>query len=139
MAESDFQRIAAACALMARRLEDEHRRVARAAGLTPASWAVLRAAADGVPTVPQVARRLGLSRQSVQRVADRLAESSHLRFVRNPDHRRSLRLQLTETGRAALGALEREARSREPDLSDDLDPEEVEATLQVLRAIAEQL
>ena len=139
MSASDFERIASECSNLVQRLRDQHRRIARAAGLTPAGWAVLRAASDGGSTVPKVARRLGLSRQSIQSVADRLAESGHLRFVRNPDHRRSLQLELTDTGRASLGALEREARAREPDLSDDLEPEEVEATLQVLRAIAELL
>ena len=110
-------------------------RIAKRAGQGRASWQVLSVAQRSAGTVPQLARRLGLSRQSVQRVVDRLAESGLARFEPNPDHERSPRIRLTEAGESTLQSLERAASAAEPDLHDELEEEEVETTLQVLRAL----
>src|ERR1039457_1614568 len=48
--------------------------IARKAGQTQARGQVLSAASAGGKTVPQIARRLGYARQSVQRVVDILGE-----------------------------------------------------------------
>ena len=89
--------------------------------------------------VPQLARGLGQSRQGVQRVADGLVESGLATYERNPHHRRSPRLQLTEQGEATLSALEREAARRAPDMEQDVEPEDLETTLYVLRALRDAL
>ena len=48
----------------------EGRIIARAEGQTHARWQLLNAALGGDKTVSQIARRLGLARQGVRRVAD---------------------------------------------------------------------
>ncbi|GHB99248.1 hypothetical protein GCM10010397_84400 [Streptomyces spinoverrucosus] len=48
---------------------------AQAEGLTQARWQVLSVVSETALTVPQAARRLGVSRQNVQRVANDLASS----------------------------------------------------------------
>lgn len=113
--------------------------VAREQGQTRASWQVLAAASDGDHTVSDLARRLQQSRQGLQRVADRLVEKGLATYERNPSHRRSPLLRLSERGQAVLRALEREAARREPDFESDLDPEDIETAVHVLRAVREAL
>src|SRR5215471_17373600 len=74
-------------------------RIAQTVGQTQARWQVLSAASDIPRTVPQIARRLGVSRQNVRQIADALVCASLARFVDNPDHRRSPHLVLTGEGR----------------------------------------
>lgn len=80
--------------------------LARAAGQTSARWQVL-AAIEGEPvTVAHVARSLGLARQSVQRVADVLAEEGLADYQENPAHRRAKLLRLLPKGRGVLRAIQ---------------------------------
>ena len=67
-------------------------------GQSQARWQVIGAVAEATRTVPQIARRMGMSRQSVQRVADLLAKDGILRLDPNPDHARSPLLRLTPKG-----------------------------------------
>jgi DNA-binding MarR family transcriptional regulator len=79
--------------------------IARTVGQTQARWQVLSAASAEPKTVPQIARRLGVSRQNVQRIADLLVEEGWARFASNPEHRSSDHLVLTKRGHDALGRL----------------------------------
>ncbi len=85
-------------------------RIAQGLGQTQARWQVLSAASAGAKTVPQLARRLGVTRQNVQRIADLLVADGLARFAGNPDHRTSPHLVLTEAGATALDELTRAAR-----------------------------
>lgn len=76
--------------------------IAQAAGQTQARWQVLSAASAEPKTVPQIARRLGIARQSVQRVADLLVDQGAARYALNPDHRTSPFLVPTTDGAAIL-------------------------------------
>ncbi len=69
-------------------------------GQTPARWKVLTAAGCDVRTVPQIARRMGLTRQAVQRIANQLVDDGLATFVENPDHRGSPIVCLTAEGTA---------------------------------------
>jgi len=99
-----------------------------------ARWQVLLAIGPG-RTVPQVARLLRISRQSVQRVADLLAEGRLVRFEPNPDHRRSPILRATEEGTRLRERLERQVRGWEQTVEELVEPEDLETALVVLRAI----
>ena len=78
-------------------------------GLTSALWQVLGAAALAKRplTVAQIARRMGLSRQSVHGSVRRLAQRGLCEFAQNENHRRSPLVQLTEAGEAAYAAVDR--------------------------------
>ena len=119
---------------------DQQRRdeIAHVTGLGRAAWQVLIIAKSG-GTVPQIARKLGLSRQSVQRVADGLVESGLAHYESNPDHQRSPLLPLTNAGESTLARLEQLAESYEPDFEETLEAEEIETTLHVLRALRASL
>ncbi|HYN08302.1 MAG TPA: helix-turn-helix domain-containing protein [Vicinamibacterales bacterium] len=77
--------------------------------LTSTRWQVLGAIAltDGEVTVSQIARRMGLTRQSVHATVKHLLGDGLVELVRNPDHRRSPFLRLTRPGQAKYGAMER--------------------------------
>jgi DNA-binding MarR family transcriptional regulator len=78
-------------------------------GLTAARWQVLGAVAlAGRPlTVPQIARRMGLTRQAVQVSVNRLLSDALVEADENPDHRRSPLIRLTGLGNAKYAALDR--------------------------------
>ena len=86
-------------------LRRHHEYMARAVGQSQARWQVLSAASAEPRTVPQIARRLGVTRQAVQRLADILVREALAAFEANPDHRGSPHLVLTEPGKAALARL----------------------------------
>jgi DNA-binding MarR family transcriptional regulator len=77
-------------------------------GLTSARWQVLGAiAVGGRPlTVPQIARRMGLTRQSVHATVNRLVHDGFLELVPNADHRRSPLVRLTKSGSAKYEAID---------------------------------
>jgi DNA-binding MarR family transcriptional regulator len=77
-------------------------------GLTSARWQVLGAIAlsDRPLTVPQIARRMGLTRQSVHATVNRLARDGLLELAPNADHRRSLLVRMTKRGGATYDSID---------------------------------
>ena len=80
--------------------------LARPAGQTAARWQVLAMVEDVPATVAQIARTLGLARQSVQRVTDLLEGAGLIRYEDNPRHQRARLVALTEEGRRALSTIQ---------------------------------
>lgn len=86
------------------RLVDAGNRIVGPLGLTTAWWQVLGAlgyASFPLP-VAHIARNMGLTRQSVQRVTDLLVERGFVKLEPNPHHLRAKLVVLTPAGRAAL-------------------------------------
>jgi DNA-binding MarR family transcriptional regulator len=81
-------------------------------GVTAGMRAVMSSlAAAGGRTVPQLARERGVSRQHLQSVINELLDAGLVASERNPSHRRSPLLALSEEGRRRLKAIgEREAQ-----------------------------
>lgn len=67
-------------------------------GLTAARWQVLGAVLREPLSVSGVARSMGLTRQSVQRLADALVEDGICAYADNPGHRRAKLLAPTRRG-----------------------------------------
>jgi DNA-binding MarR family transcriptional regulator len=84
--------------------------IAAAGGQTLARWLVLEAVADAPATVAQIARQLGLTRQSVQRVADLLERDRLTQYALNPAHQRSQLVRITPLGRKTLSTIQRAQR-----------------------------
>lgn len=84
---------------------DTSEHIAGQLGQTAARWHVMSVVSEGARTVPTIARRLGLTRQSVQRVVDDLAETGLVGLEDNPDHRRSRLVRLTDAGRDVVEEL----------------------------------
>jgi DNA-binding MarR family transcriptional regulator len=74
----------------------------QACGLSAAQWQVLDAVGGRQRTVSDVARLLGTTRQSVQRLADLLVAQGLAAYRDNPAHRRAPLLAATGSGQAAL-------------------------------------
>ncbi|WP_328425317.1 MarR family winged helix-turn-helix transcriptional regulator [Streptomyces sp. NBC_00443] len=80
--------------------------LARPAGLTAAWWQVLGAVLGEPLPVAGVARAMGITRQSVQRIADLLVDKGLAEYRPNPAHRRAKLLAPTEEGRAAISRID---------------------------------
>ncbi|WP_406007661.1 MarR family transcriptional regulator [Streptomyces sp. NBC_00637] len=76
------------------------------AGLTAARWQVLGAVLGDPLPVSGIARAMGITRQSVQRVADLLVEQGLAEYRPNPAHRRAKLLAPTQAGRAAVARID---------------------------------
>jgi DNA-binding MarR family transcriptional regulator len=85
--------------------------LAEPAGQTSARWQVLAGAEHAPMTVAQIARRLGLARQSVQRVSDLLEREGLVAYEDNPDDQRAQLLELTPRGRSALATIQKAQRA----------------------------
>ena len=79
--------------------------LARPVGLTAAWWQVLGGALREPQSVSDIARAMGLTRQSVQRIADLLVEKGMAAYAENPAHRRAKLLIATDEGVEAVRAI----------------------------------
>lgn len=87
--------------------------IARQAGQTQALWYALSVFSAEPLTVSQAARRLGTTRQAVQRSANQLLARGLAGTEPNPDHRASPFIVLTPEGRKTLARISQiAARSR---------------------------
>lgn len=77
-------------------------------GLTSAWWQVLGALRYSPEPLPvaSIGRKMGLTRQAVQRIVDLLAERGMVGFEPNPNHQRAKLVVLTEAGLSAVAAAE---------------------------------
>ncbi|WP_327594067.1 MarR family winged helix-turn-helix transcriptional regulator [Streptomyces chartreusis] len=80
--------------------------LARPSGLTAAWWQVLGAVLGEPLPVSGIARAMGITRQSVQRIADLLVDKGLAEYRPNPAHRRAKLLAPTDEGRAAISRIE---------------------------------
>jgi DNA-binding MarR family transcriptional regulator len=80
--------------------------MARPLGLTPAWWQVLGAVLPQPLSVAGIAREMGITRQSVQRIADLLVERGLAEYQPNPAHRRAKLVAPTAEGREALSGID---------------------------------
>jgi DNA-binding MarR family transcriptional regulator len=72
---------------------------------TSARWQVLGALDETGRTVAEIGRRMGLTRQSVQRTTDLLEADGLVSYADNPAHQRAKLATLTARGRATLDAI----------------------------------
>src|SRR5262245_40071161 len=110
-------------------------------GLTAARWQVLGALAlaERALTVPQIARRMGLTRQAVQVSINRLRSEGLLATDENPDHRRSPLIRMTELGAAKYAALDRRQIDWINDLASGLERSELASAARVLQELSKRL
>lgn len=79
-------------------------RLTKPLGLTSARWQVMGSLSDaGQPiTASQIARRMGLARQSVQRLVNELKGLGMVELHHNIDHKRAHLVALSEEGRNVM-------------------------------------
>lgn len=110
-------------------------------GLTSARWQVLGAVAlaERSLTVPQIGRRMGLTRQSVHATVRRLVGDGLLELAPNTDHRRSQLVRLTDSGRAAYAAMHERQVAWVNRLADGLERTDLETTARNLAELCARL
>jgi DNA-binding MarR family transcriptional regulator len=110
-------------------------------GLTSARWQVLGAIALARRplTVPQIARRMGLTRQTVHTTVRRLLADGLVELVPNADHRRSQLVSLTELGHATYQAIDEKQAVWVNELAAGLPRSALETTERVLGELCKRL
>ncbi|MGW4768132.1 MarR family winged helix-turn-helix transcriptional regulator [Nocardia sp. NPDC004278] len=109
------------------------------AGLTAAWWQVLGAVLRGPLPVSGIARAMGITRQSVQRIADLLVDKGLAEYRPNPAHRRAKLVAVTEAGRDAIKRINPQHAVLAAHLADELGPEQFTLTVQVLTRLSAAL
>lgn len=85
-------------------------------------------------TMAELARQLGIARQSVHKVVDDLVEAGHVRRRPGADDR-SRRLEITDTAQYLLTRIDRPLERVEAELLGDLTPEEAETLRGLLQRV----
>ncbi|MFD4020743.1 MarR family winged helix-turn-helix transcriptional regulator [Streptomyces sindenensis] len=113
--------------------------LARPAGLTSAWWQVLGAVLVEPLPVAGIARTMGITRQSVQRIADLLVERGLAEYAENPAHRRAKLLRATGAGRDAVSRIGPPHAEFAARLAGEVGAEDLAETVRVLERLSEAL
>ena len=110
-------------------------------GLTSARWQVLGAIDAGSEqlSVADLARRLHVSRQAVQRITNELVDAKLLTFADNPRHKRSPLVRFTGRGRTVYEEALALQRPWAEALAAGLAPEQIEAAIETLEQLLKQI
>ncbi|NGY04997.1 MarR family winged helix-turn-helix transcriptional regulator [Solimonas terrae] len=110
-------------------------------GITAARWQVL--GAIGLPeepeTVARLARNMGLSRQSVQRVVNEMVDEGMLRLLENPHHARARLVTMTDKGRNIFAAAIELQEPWVKSLSAGIGKDRINDACRILRTLRERL
>ncbi|RLV67680.1 MarR-family transcriptional regulator [Streptomyces sp. CBMAI 2042] len=109
--------------------------LAKPGGLTAAWWQVLGAVLREPLPVAGIARTMGITRQSVQRIADLLVGRGLAEYVENPAHRRAKLLRPTTAGREAVSRITPPHAQFAARLAAELGPEGFAETVEVLERL----
>ncbi|MGW4032437.1 MarR family winged helix-turn-helix transcriptional regulator [Streptomyces sp. NPDC004838] len=113
--------------------------LAKPAGLTAAWWQVLGAVLRTPLPVAGIARDMGITRQSVQRIADLLVERGLAAYEPNPAHRRAKLLRPTDEGREAISRIEPGHAELAARLTETLGPKRLAETAEALERLSKAL
>jgi DNA-binding MarR family transcriptional regulator len=95
--------------------------------------------ADSPPTVPQIGRSLGHSRQTVQRVVGQLVEAEFITQIENPDHKRAKRLVPTDSGRQVYADASQKSLLWARDFAKGFEAERLADTIETLHSVRVRL
>ncbi|MFD4444508.1 MarR family winged helix-turn-helix transcriptional regulator [Nocardia sp. NPDC058519] len=109
------------------------------AGISVAWWQVMAAVQDQPQPVAGIARAMGITRQSVQRIADLLVGKGMCEYRPNPAHKRAKLVAMTEAGEAAIRRINPQHAAMAHRLAEALGPAEFAATVATLQRLAATL
>ncbi|WP_406267508.1 MarR family transcriptional regulator [Nocardia sp. NBC_00881] len=113
--------------------------LARPAGLTAAWWQVLGAVLHTPLSVAGIAREMGITRQSVQRIADLLVDKGLAEYRPNPAHRRAKLVAATEEGLSAVRRVNPQHAVMAKRLASQIGPRQLALTVEVLTKLSAAL
>lgn len=114
-------------------------RITEPFGLTSSRWQVLGAIWDDPATVSDIARIMGLTRQSVQRTVNALERDGFVELVDNPSHKRARLVRITHKGHETLVLISRQQVVWANGLADGISPDDLQAALKVIRTIEQRI
>ena len=109
-------------------------------GMTSARWQVMGAVDEyGQPlTVAQIARRMGLARQGVQRIVNDLEGLGLVTLEENIDHKRSPLVAVSTAGREVMTEINKAQAAWVNELSDGLGERRLRGALELLETVRER-
>ncbi len=115
-------------------------RITKPHGLTSARWQVMGSLelAGQSLTVAQIARRMGLARQGVQRIANDLAKLGMVTFEDNVDHKRAPLVSITEQGASVLVEIDQVQTKWVNQLAEKLNATKLDDAVSLLTAVRQQ-
>ena len=118
-------------------LIDAGNEITKPYGLTSARWQVLGAIdlAERPMTVSQIARRMGLSRQGVQRIVNDLEQIGIVSAQVNIDHKRASLIAISKKGERIMAKVNKAQISWVNQLSKGLDKQNIDQTLELLQTV----
>jgi DNA-binding MarR family transcriptional regulator len=117
------------------RLMEAAQSLAVEGGLTAAWWQVIGGVLDQPCSVAEIGRRMGMTRQGVQRVADLLVDRGLAEYRANPAHRRAKLLACTEAGYWAVRRISLAQHPWADRIASHLGPDELRAALGTMQAL----
>lgn len=108
-------------------------------GLSSSLWQVLGAIRENPLPVAQIARNMGLTRQSVQRSANVLKNKKLVRYEENPDHKRAKLVIPTKKGQKVLKQVEKIQVDWSNRIAQKLSSKELKTTVQMLNTLCDHL
>jgi DNA-binding MarR family transcriptional regulator len=114
-------------------------RLVKPINLTSSRWQVLGSLPHNRATVSEIARYMGLQRQSVQRTIDVLCKEGLVKLVDNPNHRRARLAVLTAKGWDTVAEANKARDRWRKRMTASLSKGELETAYQVLRRIRREL
>ena len=114
-------------------------RLTKELGLSSALWQVLGAIDEAPLPVAQIARNMGLTRQSVRRTANVLKDKGFVEFQENPNHQRAKLVVLTKQGRKVLDQVTKIQIDWSNSVSKGLSAAKLKAVIQTMRTLSERL
>jgi DNA-binding MarR family transcriptional regulator len=123
------------------RLQTTADRMSREEGLSGARWQVLSAVAQATrpATISDIARWLGLARQSVQRLADELAKDGLMTYQPNPKHQRASLVTVTTKAMKLLEQLDERRLAWAREVALTLPAADIKVASEILSAVREKL
>jgi DNA-binding MarR family transcriptional regulator len=110
-------------------------RLTRPFELSGARWQVLGAIVEKPLSVAQIARNMGVARQSVQRLADNLERQGIVEYAPNPDHGRAKLVRLNEKGHRVMKALTQRQIRWANEIASSASSGEVASALSLMRKL----
>lgn len=114
-------------------------RLTRDLGLTSARWQVMGAIREKPLSVAQIARNMGLTRQSVQRIVNALCDEEFVDFQDNPDHQRSKLINLSKLGVETLAKVTVRQIEWANRVSENLSSEQISKAVDLLQILQERV
>jgi DNA-binding MarR family transcriptional regulator len=123
------------------RLQITADRMAREVGLSAARWQVLSTVTQATHpvTISDIARWMGLARQSVQQVADALAKDGLISYEPNPKHQRASLVVVTKKAAKLLEQLDKQRYAWAREVATTLPVADIKLASEVLDRVREKL